>query len=141
MREPAEEEIRELFQELRREDARGVQSFADAWSVARSSKGKSGHRCIVWRLAAVSVVLAALGAGWWIDSRRSAREGMPIQLVRSDRTVATGATPTVMPVSQWRSPTESLLRVPGEHLFKRVPRLDESVVNIKAVVADQKENS
>lgn len=45
--------------------------------------------------------------------------------------------PTVL-ISQWRSPTESLLQVPGERLLKRVPRLDESVVNIKATISNQK---
>lgn len=133
MKEPTEEEeIRELFQELRREDERGVQSFADAWSVARSNRGKSGHRWIVWRLAAVTVVLAVLGAGWWMDARRSMRQQAPVEIARS---------PPAMPISQWRSPTESLLHVHGEQLFKRVPRLDESVVNIKAVFPDQEEHS
>src|SRR5258708_6621955 len=36
-------------------------------------------------------------------------------------------TPTAL-ISQWSSPTESLLRITGEQLFKRVPRLDDSVV-------------
>lgn len=44
--------------------------------------------------------------------------------------------PSAILISQWRSPTESLLRTPGEQLFKRVPRLDESVVNIKATISN-----
>lgn len=43
--------------------------------------------------------------------------------------------PTAVLMSQWRSPTESLLETPGRQLFKRLPRLDESVVNIKATIS------
>jgi cytoskeletal protein RodZ len=43
--------------------------------------------------------------------------------------------PMVMLNSQWRSPTESLLDTPGRQLFKKVPRLDDSVVNIKATTS------
>jgi len=45
--------------------------------------------------------------------------------------------PTASLISQWRSPTESLLHIPGEQLFKRVPGLDESFVNIKATSPEQ----
>lgn len=47
--------------------------------------------------------------------------------------------PAATSISQWRSPTESLLRTPGEQLFKRVPRLNESLVNIKAIILDKKD--
>lgn len=46
--------------------------------------------------------------------------------------------PSAILISRWRSPTESLLQIPGEQLFKRVPRLDESVVNIKTTISNQK---
>jgi hypothetical protein len=39
--------------------------------------------------------------------------------------------PTPILLSQWRSPTQSLLQIPGGQLFTRLPRLDESSVNIK----------
>jgi cytoskeletal protein RodZ len=44
--------------------------------------------------------------------------------------------PTEGLISQWRSPTESLLRIPGGQLFTRVPRLDESSVNVKATTPE-----
>ena len=40
-------------------------------------------------------------------------------------------------ISQWRSPTESLLRIPGESLLKRVPRLDDSVVTINTMISNK----
>ncbi len=46
--------------------------------------------------------------------------------------------PQAVLISQWRSPSESLLRTPTEQLLKRVPRLDESVVNIKRSLSNQK---
>lgn len=55
-----------------------------------------------------------------------------------DRRRSVKSQPMGMLISQWRSPTESLLETPGRQLFKRVPRLDESVVNIKATVSSQK---
>ena len=47
--------------------------------------------------------------------------------------------PPAILTSQWRSPTESLLQTPGEQLYKKVPRLDESVVNIKAIISHRKD--
>jgi len=40
-------------------------------------------------------------------------------------------------ISQWRSPTESLLRTPGEQMLKQVPRLDESLISIKTTITNQ----
>ena len=40
-------------------------------------------------------------------------------------------------ISQWRSPTESLLQTPGDRLLKEMPRLDESVVNLNATILKQ----
>lgn len=45
--------------------------------------------------------------------------------------------PTTL-ISQWRSPTEFLLRIPGGPLLKIVPRLDDSVVKIKTTISNQK---
>lgn len=142
-----DEKTRELFQQQRREDERGVQSFADAWKAALfnqesrqgSRNGKSGRRWIVWQLAAVTAVLAVLGGGWWMYSRPSTRQQVPVEMARSDRPLDAGFPPPAILISQWRSPTESLLHAPGEQLFKSVPRVDESVVNIEAIFPDQKE--
>lgn len=141
MSEPADEgKIRELFQELRREDERGAPSFAGAWNVARTRQAKSRHRWTARRFATVAAVLALLSVGWWMASGRFTRQLAPVEIAGSDPSVAASATPSAMLISQWRSPTESLLHVPGQQLFKRVPRLDESVVNIKTA-PDEEEKS
>ncbi len=162
-----EERIRKLFQQLREEDERNAPSFTRDWNGALSRLEKPRRHWAVWRLAAGAAALILLGAGclgWWMFFRQSTKRQAPIEIVRSERP-APGATPSpvspspapvrnppnvtrrrpaVRPqapailISQWRSPTESLLRTPGEQLFKRVPRLDESLVNIKATITDQK---
>ena len=55
---------------------------------------------------------------------------------RSQTTVASISRTTVTLISRWRSPTEFLLDSPGEQLLKTVPRLNESLLDIKAVTPD-----
>src|SRR5262249_13562221 len=57
---------------------------------------------------------------------------------RRRRTFAEPRSATVL-ISQWSSPTESLLRTPGEQLLKRVPRLDESLISIKPTITNQQD--
>lgn len=40
-------------------------------------------------------------------------------------------------LSEWQSPTASLLTYPGEELFKTLPRLGDSLETIKSLSADQ----
>ncbi|HXU07402.1 MAG TPA: hypothetical protein VN743_00295 [Blastocatellia bacterium] len=40
-------------------------------------------------------------------------------------------------LSEWQSPTASLLTYPGEDLFKTLPRLGDSLETIKSLSADQ----
>jgi hypothetical protein len=164
-KQPEEENIRELFQQLRREDEQSAPSFADDWNAARSRSRKPGHRWGVWRLAAAAAALILLGAGWWIFFSRPMKKQAPTETVRSDMPAPDAPPSPVSPsttsdnhrrnlarrqrsyvrprppavsISRWHSPTEFLLRAPGEQLFKSVPRLDESVVNIQAILPDQK---
>lgn len=39
--------------------------------------------------------------------------------------------PETLLLSQWRSPTESLMRTPGDQFLKTIPRLNESLIEIK----------
>lgn len=48
------------------------------------------------------------------------------------------AQPDVALLSQWRSPTEFLLHTPGDQLLKTVPRLGGSLIEIKALAPEQK---
>lgn len=45
--------------------------------------------------------------------------------------------PEIALLSQWRSPTEFLLRTPGEQLLKSVPRLNESLIRVNIVETDK----
>src|SRR5262249_9897793 len=48
--------------------------------------------------------------------------------------------PETLLLSQWRSPTESLMRAPGEQLLKTIPRLNESLIDIKAIEPTQQKD-
>lgn len=41
-------------------------------------------------------------------------------------------------ISEWQSPTDFLLRTPGDQLFKTVPRVGASAIEIKVNFSDQK---
>ena len=41
-------------------------------------------------------------------------------------------------ISEWRSPTEFLLKTPGQELFDSVPRPDRSIVEIKGLFPNEK---
>src|SRR5262245_10511586 len=154
-----EERIRERFQQLREEDERAAPSFTCDWNVALSRRERPRRRWAVWRLAAGAAALILLGAGclvWWMSFSQSIKRRALVEIGESNRSSPDVAAPVfpspptvkyppkgtrrqrqfVRPqppailISQWRSPTESLLRTPGGQLFKRVPRLDESLVNI-----------
>jgi hypothetical protein len=50
---------------------------------------------------------------------------------KSDRRKPAPPRPETLLVSEWRSPTVSLLRMPGEQVLKTVPRLDESLIGTR----------
>jgi hypothetical protein len=161
-----EEKIRKLFQQLSEEDERQMPSFAQNWNAALSRQEKPKAQWRGWRVAVAAALLLVLGAGfagWWIYVRQSTEQ--VVEIISSDRPVD-GFTPpppvfpsqapvknphsvtrrqrrfvrpqpTASLISQWRSPTESLLQIPGEQLLKKVPRWDESFVNIKATSPNQ----
>ena len=207
-RDVEENELKQLFRELRREDERLAPPFARDWGAAlsRTDEGRSPRR--TFRLAAATLVaLILLGGSALIlftrPSRRpisnanpesaetrtqprspsvaqvetptshvessdagrnqlakadsktigadsktgSARERpksarrrvsarSQLMSARSQTTVASISRTTVTLISRWRSPTEFLLNSPGEQLLKTVPRLNESLLDIKAVTPD-----
>jgi hypothetical protein len=156
-----EERIRKLFQQLKAEDERHAPSFAQDWNAALSRQEKLKHQWSAWRVVAGAALLIVLGAGWWMYVSQSTKQPDPVEIVSADRPVdsftprevspapapvknppsvtrrqrtSVRRQPTAIWISQWRSPTQSLLHTPGEQLLKRVPRLDESLVNIKVII-------
>lgn len=56
---------------------------------------------------------------------------------RHKRPAARSYQPAML-ISEWRSPTGFLLRTPGEQLLKTVPRVGESLFEIKLRIPDEK---
>src|SRR5262245_26151306 len=48
--------------------------------------------------------------------------------------------PETLFLSQWRSPTEFLMRTPGDQFLKAIPRLNESLIEIKLISPTQQKN-
>jgi hypothetical protein len=58
-------------------------------------------------------------------------------LVRHKRSAARSRQPAML-ISEWQSPTDFLLRTPGEQLLKTVPRVGESLIDFKPIIRDEK---
>jgi hypothetical protein len=112
-------------------------------------------------IAAAALALLACGAAWWrlhgtemlpplpLDAAFRAPKPDPLhssappkpagskRAVRQ-RHARSRPQPEPMLLSQWRSPTKFLLRLPGDPLLKTVPRFGESWLEIKTLVPEQK---
>jgi cytoskeletal protein RodZ len=130
-----DEGIRKLFQQLREEEERDAPSFAHDWNIALSRRNKPRRHWAAWRMAAVAAALTVVGAGWWMFFSQATKQQAAMERKGSDSS-AQVATPTIL-VSQWQSPTEFLLRTPGEQFLKRVPRFDDSLLNINSTIPNQ----
>jgi hypothetical protein len=99
-----EDWIRENFAQLRRADERQAPSFAETWEAANSRAGRHAEPAFRLATAAAAIVLL-IGATWLVRGRPPARPAAQL--------------------SQWRSPTASLLETPGLQLLRTTPRLGE----------------
>ena len=97
--ESGDQDLRELFQRLRREETRRTPPFHRLWEAARGRRGMAPR---ISRGGLVFVIACAGALLVW-----AIRSGLPKAL-----RPAGDATPTA--ISQWRSPTDFLLKVPGE---------------------------
>lgn len=117
-----EKKIRELFQQLKREDERLATPFATAWeaAVSRMQRSRRGWRFVaMW---ATSVVLA-LGLGISILYFNRTSKGLDAMEISQ----------SVLLMSQWQSPTEFLLNTPGRQFLASVPQLGERFMEISAL--------
>src|SRR5262249_23060984 len=155
-----ERTIRELFEQLRRDDELSAPPFAAGLEGARSGRERADRYRFVQPTAVTIVVLLLLGGVWLSFPKQSAKTQPPIDVgnfetpapnieslptpettppsvanrpMKSDRhrQKLVRPRPAALLVSQWRSPTVSLLRLPGEQLLKTVPQLDESLIEIR----------
>jgi hypothetical protein len=165
-----ERTIRELFQQLRRDDESCAPSFLGSLIPAQSRHERGARLRLVWPATAAIVVALSLGGAWLILSGRDTKTPDPANVVNSDGapaphveapppdpkpssigwlTVKPGrqhrkqrrarVLPETLLLSHWRSPTESLMRTPGEQLLKTIPRLNESIIEVKLIAPTQRQ--
>ncbi len=99
--------LRPLFDALKAEDARAVRRFSSYWEAARETSGRDRWPL---NLTAVAAALALLLIGAVAVYTRGARQDFH------------------HPISEWRSPTASLLNTPGKQFFISMPRMEEPLV-------------
>ncbi len=108
-----DDDLRAAFDELRAHDAGRAPSFEAVLAAARAKACERRPRTPL-RAAAAVLVLVASGAALVLLLHR-----------QGTRTAA-------FSLSEWRSPTAFLLRMPGDAILRRVPAVSESVVNLGA---------
>lgn len=97
-----DDDLRERFVALRREDEALAPEFAGAWA------GRNrGRRRSAGKLVAIAVCVVTIAAGVWL--RIGASKPEPKRDVAS--------------ISEWKAPTDFLLNTPGQELLRTVPTL------------------
>lgn len=161
--EAEERKARELFQQLKRDDALSAPDFSHVMNAVVTNGERPSARWRNLRLAMIptTATLLLLLSGWlWLVQREEvllppdppelstkafcncptepviARNDAPPKVVRYKRT--TSLKPINTLVSQWRSPTEFLLKKPGERWMKEVPKLGVPRLDIKSLDFEQK---
>lgn len=118
-----DKQVRQRFEDLKREDAGRVPSFAALWHRAQSH-GDAGRVAVPWfRFAAMAALIAAV----IVVSGVLLRRGGPERPATDSYALA---------LSEWESPTQALLQVPGQQFLSSVPQLDSSVWETLSAVPD-----
>jgi hypothetical protein len=157
-----EKRIRQLFNELGREDERKAPGFANVLQAVLMRSRGPGRRLRFWRLAAVvampvlAIVVALLLLASHSTGPAPPGDFTTLQTIPSPVPSNPGLSPEIVPptymghfrpvplkrsqwrrpaspthdstvlISQWQSPTNFLLRVPGNELLKSLPRVPDS---------------
>jgi len=158
-----EKTIKELFQQLKREDERQAPPFAYTKAAALAQREPGTQRWGVQLAAVAALVLLVCSVMWWSLHGHVKKPPFPVETVLNvpkpgaprvstppslavsvspkpavyRRRARRQAQPDLALLSQWRSPTEFLLRLPGDSLLKTVPRFGESRIEIKNLVPEQ----
>lgn len=111
--------IRDLFVELRNHDEAQAPGFDGVWgaAVARAKSARRRQYFVRVALIAAAVVVSSLIVG-----RAFFRDRRP-QTVSNAPFIQAADLPwqTAVLICEWRSPTDFLLRSPGEHLLESLP--------------------
>jgi len=108
MRDDHDEEIAKAFEALKSAEEGRVPPFEATLGAARR-RSQQPAPVMAWRrFAAAAALLIAVGGGLWTLQHNGA--------------IGERESP-IGPVWAWRSPTESLLDVPGAHLLNTMPTL------------------
>src|SRR5262249_18404106 len=75
--------IRELFQQLRRDDESGAPSFVGSLTPAASRHERGPRLRLVWQAAAAIIVALLLGGAWLIFSGRDTKTPGPANVVNT----------------------------------------------------------
>jgi hypothetical protein len=157
MKEQEENRIKELFLELKQEDKRRAPTFARIMEAALSRSAKTRQPWRILPVAVVTVMLVLVAGSLFIifkqdstktyQTERSELETPNAKSQPPDVIIAvpnkkespksgkrrvtrqTRLSPTL--ISDWRSPTDFLLKTSGEQLLRTTPRLNESITSIK----------
>jgi hypothetical protein len=120
MNERDDRDLRQRFQELRREEVSAATPFAAALAAARARRARWPRRLAFSLAAALVAGLAVL-----VSLTRHHRNAAPIDLA------------TV----RWRAPTDFLLDLPGDDLLRTVPELGRMPLAGAAVIHDSHRRS
>jgi hypothetical protein len=109
-----EDDIKKLFQQMKEDDLRVIPSFLKTLEIASSKTRKEFRRPSFLKMAATCafVIVIAIAASFlWRE-----RTTKPVQY---------------QSITQWRPPTEFLLKTPGQEWLKTVPKLGQSSLEQK----------
>ncbi len=160
-----EEKIRQLFHELREEDHLRAPCFSSALEAALSKTDARRPGRLIRQAAFVTasviliisfaLLLRHYSSRQQVDpaptdksiSRAPDRKIEPPALpetkfVGPQKIIRRKARPALFEqatmISRWQSPTDSLLRTPGEELLRLVPRITDSALNLKSIPDSEK---
>lgn len=161
-----EKEIRQLFRNERQANESITPDFAVTLEAALSRRGRARPRTLILRVAFAVVALVAVAGFVFLLAGRYSREQAPSVVAGPSELVIKppaapdepASVPTQRPakparrahghrqstrqaaplISQWRSPTQFLLKTPGDELMRTVPRLGGPAVEIKLNLSSTK---
>ena len=126
-----ENTLKQLFEQLKQADSAHTPPFAKAWEVARSRMGKSRTTLPIGRIALATVPVILLVGAFLSFFKQPPNVTGESEISKS-----------VSQLYEWRSPTEFLLKAPGEQLLNSVPTLGKPLFEIPQTTnlhASQKE--